>query len=192
MKIYTLTLLIIGASLGAGSVASAAESASKPPKTPKFHLTFEQADVDHNGGLTVFEFATTQGPGTPLVEIRRRFLGIDVSGAFEVIIDPLTGEQALDPITGEPVFGDPIPDGLVTLEELKAYRALEEKPKSDLSRFELADFDGDGQLSPVEFGYLVSARVPVKNVLRKFDKLDTDDDGYLSKKEFKKPHALDL
>jgi len=192
MKAYTINLLIIGASLGVGSFASAAESAAKPPKKPKYHLTFEQADVDHSGGLTIFEFATTQGPGTPMVEIRRRFLGIDVSGAFEIIIDPLTGEQALDPVTGEPLFGDPIPDGVVTQDELKAYRALEEKPKSDLSRFELADFDGDGQLSPVEFGYLVSQRVPVKNVLRKFDKLDTNDDGFLSKEEFKKPNALDL
>ncbi len=192
MKTYILNLLVVGASLGVASLASAADTAAKPPKTPKFHLSFENADVDKSGGLTIFEFATTQGPGTPLVEIRRRFLGIDVSGAFEVIIDPLTGEQALDPITSEPVFGDPIPDGLVTLEELKTWRALEVKPKSDLPRFELADFDGDGNLTPVEFGYLVSQRVPVKNVVRKFNKLDDDDDGLLSKGEFKKSKALDL
>jgi len=192
MKNNIKSLLTVAASLSACAFTSAAESAAKPPKTPKYHLTFEQADADHSGGLTIFEFATTQGPGTPMVEIRQRFLGIDVSGAFEIIIDSLTGEQALDPVTGELLFGDPIPDGVVTLDELKAYRALEEKPKSDLSRFDLADFDGDGQLSPVEFGYLVSQRVPVKNVLRKFDKLDTNDDGFLSKKEFKKPNALDL
>ena len=57
---------------------------------------------------------------------------------------------------------------------------------------EAVDFDGDGQLSPVEFGYLVSPSVPFKNVTRKFDKLDTDDSGFLSKDEFRKPKATDL
>mgnify|MGYP000101881681 FL=1 len=191
MKNKAITLLTVGASLGVSAFATAAEAA-KPPKGPKFHLTFAQADVDASGGLTVFEFATTQGKGTPLVEIRRRFLGADVAGAFEVVIDPITGVQALDPVTGEPVFGAAIPDGLVSLEEFQAYRALEEKPKSDLPRFDLADFDGDGKLSPVEFGYLVSPSVPFKNVTRKFDKLDTDDSGFLSKDEFRKPKATDL
>ena len=149
MKNYTLTLLGIGASLGVSAFAAAADAAPKPPKppkAPKYHLTFALADADSSGGLTVFEFARTLGPGTPLVEVRRRFLAIDVDGAFEEVIDP---------VTGDPIVGDPIPDGLVSLEELRAYRALEEKPQSDLGRFDLADFDGDDQLSPEEFGYFV-------------------------------------
>ena len=189
MKKYTLALLCIGASLGAISVASAQAGSKppKPPKSPKHHLTFAQADVDASGGLTVFEFATTQGAGTPLVEIRRRFLPADVAGAFAVVIDPLTGLPALDPVTGEPVHGDPIPDGEISLDEWNAWSALEEKPKSDLSRFDLADFDGDGQLSPVEFGYLISAKAKPGKKIRKFNKLDTNDDGYVSLLEFKKP-----
>lgn len=190
MKNYTLTLLSIGASLGVTAFAAAADAGPKPPKppkAPKHHRTFAQADVDGNGGLTVFEFATTRGPGTPLVEIRRRFLPIDVAGAFEEVIDPVTGLPAVDPVTGEPVLGAAIPDGLVSLEELDAWRALEERPKSDLSRFDLADFDGDGQLSPEEFGYLVSPKVKFTNVMRKFDKRDDDDDGFISPAEFKKP-----
>lgn len=176
----TLALLCIGASLGAISVTSA-QAGSKPPKPPKphkHHLTFAQADVDASGGLTVFEFATTQGAGPPLVEIRRRFLPADVAGAFAVV---------LDPVTGEPIVGDPIPDGEISLNEWNAWRALEEKPKSDLSHFNLADFDGDGKLSLVEFGYLMSPKAKAGKKARKFNKLDANDDGYLSPLEFKKP-----
>ena len=187
MKNYTLALLSIGASLGASAFAVAADAAPKPPKPPKHHLTFAQADVDASGGLTVFEFATTQGSGTPLVEIRRRFLPIDVAGAFEVVIDPMTGLPAVDSITGDPIPGDPIPDGVVSLDEWNAWRALAEKPKSDLSRFDLADFDGDGQLSPEELSYLVSPKVKFGKTMRKFDKLDDDDNGFISRLEFKKP-----
>ena len=186
MKTYTRTLLTIGASLGVSAIACA-DSGSKPPKGPKHHLSFAQADADSSGSLTVFEFATTRGPGTPLVEIRRRFLPIDVSGAFEVVIDPVTGLPAVDPVTGEPVPGDPIPDGLVSLDEWNAYRALEEKPKSDLGRFDLADFDGDGQLTPVEFSYLFSPKVKAGKATRKFNKLDDNDDGSITREEFKKP-----
>jgi hypothetical protein len=157
-------LLGIGASLCASSFASAAENAPKPPKL-KNHLTFEQADVDLNGGLNLFEFAATQGPGTPMVQVRKRFLLIDTSGATE------------------PVG----PDNLVTLEEIQAYRALEVKPESTLTRFELADLDGDGFLSAVEFGYLVSPRVPFKNVTRRFTRMDEDVDGLLSLDEFRAP-----
>ena len=189
MNKHTLALLCIGASLGAISVTSA-QAGSKPPKPPKphkHHLTFAQADVDASGGLTVFEFATTQGQGTPLVEIRRRFLPADVAGAFAVVIDPVTGLPAVDPVTGEPIVGDPIPDGEISLDEWNAWRALEEKPKSDLSRFNLADFDGDGMLSPVEFGYLISPKAKAGKTARKFNKLDANDDGFLSPLEFKKP-----
>ncbi|MEO5912861.1 MAG: hypothetical protein ABIS50_01420 [Luteolibacter sp.] len=186
MNIKSLTLSISGASLALVSFATTAQA--KPDKPKKHHLSFEQADADKSGSLDVFEFASTQGPGVPMVEDRRRFLPIDVSGAFEVVIDPLTGEPAVDPLTGDPVLGDPIPDGFVTLEELEAYRSGE-RTKSDLTRFELADFDGDGVLTPVEFGYLTSPKVPLKNVTRKFNRLDTDDDGFLTKDEFKKPDA---
>ena len=189
MKHYTLTLLGIGASLGVSALAMTAEAAPKKPKNPKktHHLSFAQADVNADGGLDVFEFATTQGPGTPLVEIRRRFLPIDVAGAFAEVLDPVTGLPVLDPVTGLPVQGEPIPDGLISAEEWSAYKALEEKPKSDLGKFDLADFDGDGQLSPEEFGYLVSPKVKSSKTMKKFDKRDTNDDGFLSPTEFKKP-----
>jgi hypothetical protein len=49
----------------------------------------------------------------------------------------------------------------VSREEIAAYRALETKPVSTLTQFELADFDGDGMLSLTEFRYLVSPKVPL-------------------------------
>lgn len=161
-----------------------AEKKEKKPKLPKHHLAFAQAD-NGDGFLTVFEFAKTQGRGTPLVEIRRRFLPIDTSGAFEVVIDPETGAPAVDPITGEPIVGASIPDGLVSLAEWDAYIAAKKNEKSDLSRFELADFDGDGQLDPIEFGYLVSPMVKMENIIRNFEESDTNDDGFITQDEFK-------
>ncbi len=167
----------------------AAEAGSKP-KT--HHLTFAQADVDASGDLTIFEFATTRGPGTPFVEIRRRFLPIDVSGAFAENIDPNTGLPAVDPITGELIPGDPKPDKVISQEEWDAYRALEEKPKSDLSRFKLADFNDDGELSLEEFGYLVSPKVKSAKTLRKFEKRDVDDSGFISPLELKKSEEEEI
>lgn len=158
----------------------------KPGKVKKHHLSFDKADADASGDLGIFEYATTLGPGVPLVEVRNRFLVIDTSGAFEPVLDPVTGEPVLDPVTGEPLQGDPIPDGFVTKEEIAAYRALEEKPKSGLSRFELADFDGDGVLTPIEFSYLFSQKTPAKNTNRQFNRRDADDDGVLTLKEYKK------
>ncbi len=156
---------------------------AKKIKQPKHQLAFAQAD-DGDGFLTVFEFAKTQGPGTPLVEIRRRFLPIDTSGAFEVVLDPVTGEPAVDPATGQPVLGNPVSDGLISLAEWEAYVAGKKKLKSTLSRFELADFNGDGQLEPVEFGYLFSPMVKAENTLIEFENIDIDDDGFISEEEF--------
>lgn len=205
MKIKLRTLITVGASLGVSAFATVAEAASKAPKAPKppkaYNLTFAQADVDVSGSLTVWEFATTQGKGTPLAEVRKRFLLIDTAGAFEPVIDPVTGLPAVDPVTGlppvDPVTGSPvvgaaIPDGLVTLEELNAYKALKVKPKSTLSRFELADFDGDDLLSPVELGYLVSPSAAPKSVVKRFDKLDINDDLFLTLAEFNKTKPAPL
>jgi hypothetical protein len=181
-----LSILSISAVLGLTLGAATAKTTKNPPKVKgsKTQLAFAKADADADGSLSVFEFAKTQGPGTPMVEVRSRFLAIDVSGAFEEVIDPATGLPAVDPVTGLPVVGAAIPDGWVTLAEWEAYLALEDKPKSTLSRFELADFDGDGQLTPIEFGYLVSPRVPWRNTIRLFDKLDTIiDDDMLSPEE---------
>jgi hypothetical protein len=184
MKTNTLTTLLAGAVLAAFTgAAQAAPKKIKAPKVPKHHVAFAKADTNNDGLLNVFEFAKTQGSGTPLVEVRRRFLPIDVSGAFEVVLDPVTEEPVLDEETGEPILA-PIPDGFVSLAEWDAYVATKKKKKSKLSRFELADFDGDGQLDPEEFSHLVSPKVKFANTLRRFDKLDLDDDGFLSEDEF--------
>lgn len=203
MKLYTL--LTMSVALGVSALATTANAAPKgpkgpkPPKVPKHHLQFEQADANSDGFLDVFEFADTQGPGTPMVEIRARFLPYDTAGAFEpvYVLDPVTGEPVIDPVTGEPqialdpvtglpVQGDPIPDGLVSFEEWDAYHSIKKKPKKvKLSKFELADFDGDGVLTPEEFGYLVSRKVPFANVLRNFELKDFDDDGFLTEDEYK-------
>ncbi|BCU77634.1 hypothetical protein [Luteolibacter sp. LG18] len=202
MKLHKL--LTVSVALGVSAFSGIAQAAPKGPKPPKptkeqkQQAAFEKADANDDGFLDIFEFASTQGPGTPLVEVRARFLPIDTAGAFEPVYqtDPNTGEPVLDPNTGEPVIatdpntgeplkGDPIPDGLISLDEWNAYQALGKKTKDHtLSRFELADFDGDGVLSPEEFGYLVSPKVKFTNVLRGFEKKDLDDDGFLTEDEY--------
>ena len=195
MKTKSRILSTTGLSLAFAILALPAVATAKPDKTgkpekpgkvKKHHLSFEKADADASGDLGIFEYASTLGPGVPLVEVRNRFLVIDTSGAFEPVLDPETGEPVLDPGTGEPLLGDPIPDGFVTREEIAAYRALENKPKSGLSRFELADFDNDSVLSPIEFSYLFSHKTPAKNTNRQFNRRDTNDDGELTPKEYKK------
>lgn len=201
-----LQLILLGASLGLtanaappGPPGPPPPKGPRPPKMERYLVVFNKADANQDGFLSLTEFAATQGPGTPLVEVRARFLPIDVAGAFETVyvldpvtgepvLDPLTGEPqiATDPVTGEPVKGAAIPDGLISLEEWTAFSTSKNKPqKSRLSRFELADLDGDGLLTPVEFGYLVSPRVKVANVLRNFDKKDKNDDGFLTEAELK-------
>jgi hypothetical protein len=69
--------------------------------------------------------------------------------------------------------------------------ATSREKKSKLSKFELADFDGDGFLDPIEFGYLVSPRVKFANVLRNFDNRDIDGNGFLSEEEFDSNRSTD-
>jgi hypothetical protein len=183
MTTYTLALLTLAVSLGTSVLVTAAPKGPKKPKLPEYDRSFEQADVNLDNALDVFEYARTQGPGTPMVQVRKRFLAIDVSGAFVFTIDPDTLIQTQ---------GDPIPDGLLTKEEIQAYHALETKPVSTLTQFELADFDGDGLLTLTEFRYLVSPQVPLKNISRQFLKLDKSDDDLLTQAEFKKAKTLDL
>lgn len=186
-KITRFISVFIAALVFSGAVEAAPKA--KKSKQPKHQIAFSQAD-NGDGFLTVFEFAKTQGPGTPLVEVRSRFLPIDTSGSFEVVIDPTTGLPALDPVTGQPVLGNPLPDGLVSLAEWETYIAGKKKLKSKLSRFDLADFDGDGQLDPVEFGYLVSPMVKMENVITQFETADISDDGFISETEFNSSYSL--
>ena len=180
--LITILPVLFIALAGAVHAAPKEDKKEKKIKLPKHQVAFNLAD-DGDGFLTVFEFAKTQGPGTPLVEVRKRFLPIDTSGAFEVVLDPETGDPAVDPITGEPIVGASIPDGLVTLGEWDTYVAEKMKNKSKLSRFDLADFSGDGLLDAIEFGYLVSPKVKMENIIRQFELVDADDDGFVTEDE---------
>jgi hypothetical protein len=139
---------------------SAGAGEDSPPLAPLRYLTFEQADVDQNGGLNLFEFAATQEPGMSMVATRRRFLLIKSTSASA--------------------------DGLITKQDLKNYRNLEEKPISKLTGFELADLNGDDKLSPVELSYMFSSRVPFRDVIVRLKRLDLNEDGFVSLREFNK------
>lgn len=58
-----------------------------------------------------------------------------------------------------------------------------EDPNEEIDRFDVADTDGDGLLSLVEFATYLQERAYIL-----FDRIDTNDDGYLSEEEVQADH----
>jgi Ca2+-binding EF-hand superfamily protein len=118
---------------------------------------FNAADGDASGFLTLDEFATTLAGKKPLIEIRARFLKADADD-----------------------------DDLVSAAEWSAYKndALPDDSNGRPRKFDLADLDGSGDLTPDEFAGTFSQGTKPDKVMKKFDKADRNDDGVLTRDEW--------
>lgn len=118
---------------------------------------FAAADADADGFLTLGEFATTLAGKKPLIEIRARFLKADTDD-----------------------------DDRVSAAEWATYKNdnLPDDSNGRPRKFDLADLDGSGDLTPDEFaGAFPQGTKPAK-VMKKFGKYDRNDDGLLTRDEW--------
>lgn len=118
---------------------------------------FNAADANRDGSLTLDEFATTLAGKKPLIEIRARFLKADSDD-----------------------------NDLVSLDEWTAYKndKLPDDSAGRPRKFDLADLDADGSLTPDEFAGVYPSKTKVGVVQKKFDKYDRDDSGTLTRDEW--------
>ncbi len=119
-------------------------------------LKFRILDTDDDGQLSFDEFKASRSGKEPLAKVRKRFLKAD---------------------TGK--------DDQVGLEEWITYKNDGLPDDSGvLRKFDLADLDGNGELTLEEFSTLFSPKKPLSKVKRKFDKEDANDDGVLTRGEW--------
>lgn len=118
---------------------------------------FNASDADRDGSLTFDEFATTLPGKRPRIEIRARFLKADSDD-----------------------------DDLVSLVEWTAYKSdsLPDDSAGRPRKFDLADLDSDGSLTPDEFAGVYPSKTKFGVVQKKFDKYDRDDSGTLTRDEW--------
>jgi Ca2+-binding EF-hand superfamily protein len=116
----------------------------------RIERVFFQADLSINGTLDFNEFISTHPGRAPLVVIRRGFLRADTNL-----------------------------DSLVTLEEYVAFRRGQ-SPPGTLSIFQLADFDGNAQITLTEFGFWFPQTASDAKIQAKFARFDANADGVLT------------
>jgi Ca2+-binding EF-hand superfamily protein len=121
----------------------------------KYTARFNEADLDDDGFLSYDEFRSTVRGKKPLIEVRKRFLRVETSG-----------------------------DLLVSLDEWLAMSGDDLEKPFKHSKFDLADLNGDDQLTPEEFATTFPRKTPRKTVLKKFNNEDDNDDGYLTRDEW--------
>lgn len=126
------------------------------PAPTKVEELFDKADEDVDGSLSFDEFASTFNAKIPIISVRRFFIRAD---------------------------GDV--SGTVSGEEWEAYkRGPRGQAGANLSVFELADFDANGELTLTEYGYVFPRTAASAKVLVKFNRLDDNEDGVLTTDEY--------
>ena len=120
-------------------------------------LKFDAADTDVSGFLSLAEFAPTQPDNKPFIMTRAAFLGADHDD-----------------------------DGLISPGEWLEHRenGFHGSHGVSLGKFDLADLDGSGGLTPDEFAGTYPPKVKAAVVLKKFASLDDSDDGLLTRDEW--------
>jgi len=117
---------------------------------------FHVLDTDADGFLSYEEFIPTRKGKDPLINTRNRFLNADTDADGKISLD----EWLI-------LKSDGLPD------DAKNHR-----------KFDLADMDGNGELTIDEFATTYPAKTPKKTILRKFNKEDDNDDGVLTRDEW--------
>ena len=118
---------------------------------------FKAADADEDGFLTYEEFTTIFRGKKPAIQVRKRFLRADADG-----------------------------DDLVSLDEWLAFKN-DDGPDDDdkpLRKFDLADLDGNDELTLEEFATVFPAKKPARVIRRKFQREDENDDEVLTRDEW--------
>ena len=120
----------------------------------RWERLFYQADVDIDGSLTFDEFTGIYPRRMPLVNVRRFFLRADVNL-----------------------------DSSITLQEFLDLRGGATQ-QNNFTIFQLADFNGNGQLTVEEFGNFYARTANTTKIQLKFTRLDTNLDGFLTTDEW--------
>lgn len=136
----------------------AAKKGKKGKWKKKQRLTnaFEKADLDDDGYLTYEEFQPLIKGKRPLINVRLRFLRTDADD-----------------------------DELVSLQEWLDSK-LKKLPKEPTkpTKFDLADLDGNDELTLEEFAAVFPPKVKERVIARKFDRKDKNEDDVLTRNEW--------
>lgn len=123
----------------------------------KIEASFTAADTDSNGSIDFFEFQEASPPKSPLVSMLRSFLLADDDGN-----EALSSEEWT---------------------RLKTGKAKPEKGERYL-QFDLADANGDDQITVDEFFSVFPRGTTTQKVWAKFLRLEKSDDGVLTRDEW--------
>ena len=124
------------------------------PAPSKAEEQFSFADLNGNGSLTYDEFTATAKERASVVSIRRNFFRADANA-----------------------------DSSVSLAEWVDFRSGD-SPRTTLTIFELADLDGNDELTPQEYGNFFARGTAMSKIAARFSTKDDNDDGVLTRDEW--------
>lgn len=149
--------------------------------------SFRRADYNRDGAIQVNEFLIFRGVIDPANGLERAFWQSDLSLNSELSWEEFTttfsGKVSLVNIRRGFLRADANVNDSVTLAEYLSFRRGQ-SPPSSLTIYQLADFDGNSQVTLTEFGYSFGQNVADAKILAKFGRLDDNTDGFLVTSEW--------